>query len=284
VAKKIDSNLICFKYFYKKTNIMNLLINKNALVCGSSQGIGLASAQYLATMGANICLMGRNEKSLQEAIKSLSIIHDHQFHHYLIADVSDLNQYQKDLEAHLSKISYSYDILINNTGGPPSGPIVKAEIEAFKQAFNNHLLANHINVLALKEAMIKNNFGRIVNIISTSVKQPLPNLGVSNTIRAAVANWSKTLASELAPFGITVNNVLPGATSTQRLEAIINNKANQNQIDASHVADEMINEIPMKRFGKPEEIAAAVGFLASPQASYITGINIPVDGGRTACL
>jgi 3-oxoacyl-[acyl-carrier protein] reductase len=116
------------------------------------------------------------------------------------------------------------------------------------------------------------------------VKQPLPNLGVSNTIRAAVANWSKTLASELAPFGITVNNVLPGATSTQRLEAIINNKANQNQIDASHVADEMINEIPMKRFGKPEEIAAAVGFLASPEASYITGINIPVDGGRTACL
>lgn len=263
---------------------MNTLFNKNALVCGSSQGIGLASAQQLASMGANVCLMGRNEKSLLDALNILPKINDQQFHHYLIADVSDINKYQKDLEFHLSKISFTYDILINNTGGPPSGPIVKAEIEAFKQAFNNHLLANHINVLALKEAMLKNQFGRIINIISTSVKQPLPNLGVSNTIRAAVANWSKTLATELAPYGVTVNNVLPGATSTQRLEAIINNKANQNKVDASHVADEMMDEIPMKRFGRPEEIAAAVGFLASPQASYITGINIPVDGGRTSCL
>jgi 3-oxoacyl-[acyl-carrier protein] reductase len=174
--------------------------------------------------------------------------------------------------------------LINNTGGPKSGPIVDAEVSEFLAAFNQHLICNHILMQAVVPGMKAAGFGRIINIISTSVKQPLPNLGVSNTIRGAVASWSKTLANELGAFGITVNNVLPGATNTQRLTEIAKVKADKTGESIAEILAEMGQESPMKRIAEPEEVAAAVAFLASPAASYINGINVPVDGGRTKSL
>ncbi|NBQ47342.1 MAG: SDR family oxidoreductase, partial [Sphingobacteriia bacterium] len=169
-------------------------------------------------------------------------------------------------------------------GGPPAGPANAARSEEFLSAFNSHLLCNHLLMQCCLEGMKNSGYGRIINVISTSVKQPLPNLGVSNTIRAAVANWAKTLAGELAPFHITVNNVLPGATATQRLAGIIENRALKSNLQQDLVRNEMLHEIPMKRFAEPSEIANAIAFLASPAAAYITGVNLPVDGGRTGSL
>ena len=176
------------------------------------------------------------------------------------------------------------DILINNTGGPSPGPAHEADTAAFLAAFTQHLIGFQTIVRAVVPGMKARKHGRIVNVISTSVKQPLPNLGVSNTIRGAVANWGKTLATELGPFNITVNNVLPGATSTDRLKAIIQAKASRTGSTEEEVRTEMLAEIPLRRFAEPAEIAAAVAFLAGPTAAYINGINLPVDGGRTACL
>jgi 3-oxoacyl-[acyl-carrier protein] reductase len=177
-----------------------------------------------------------------------------------------------------------YHILVNNTGGPPGGLAFDADIVEFRIAFNQHLICNHILATAVVPGMKKAGYGRIINIISTSVKIPLAGLGVSNTIRGSVANWSKTLANELGQFNITVNNVLPGATNTVRLSSIVENKANKTEKSTEEVMEAMANQVPMKRVAEPEEVANAVAFLASPAASYINGINIPVDGGRTGCL
>jgi 3-oxoacyl-[acyl-carrier protein] reductase len=253
-------------------------LNKTALVCGSTQGIGFAIANKLAECGATLILVARDEIKLQKAVEDLN---NPSLHTYITADFTK----QGDIDVLCEKIkSYKIDILINNTGGPAAGPISNAKPEDFIAAFNMHLISNHKITQAVLPSMKENKFGRIINIISTSVKQPLPNLGVSNTIRAAVANWAKTLSNEVASFGITVNNVLPGATSTQRLENIISNKASKLGASEDSISNEMMNEIPMKRFGKPEEIAHAVVFLSSEYASYITGINVPVDGGRTSSL
>jgi len=261
---------------------MNLsLKGKTAVVCGSTQGIGKASAVELALLGASCVLVARDENKLAAAIKDLdsSLGQRHQF---MVADFQHPHEVKERAEAFAK--NNSVHILVNNTGGPNSGPIVKADIEEFRIAFNNHLINNHILTQTFLEGMKKEKYGRIINIISTSVKVPLKNLGVSNTIRAAVANWSKTMANELAPFGITVNNVLPGATSTQRLKSIIENKSAKTGESYDALSAEMIKEIPMARFADPSEVAAAVAFLASPAASYITGINVPVDGGRTGSL
>lgn len=258
-------------------------MNIAALVCGGSKGIGFASAVLLAQKGYEITILARNEEDLKLAVERLPKT-DGQHHTYIVADGNDLEGLENRVKQKMEQIGKPFLVLINNSGGPAAGPISQAKIEEFEAAFRQHLLVNHTLVSILKPFMIEKKFGRIINIISTSVKQPLPNLGVSNTIRAAVANWSKTMANELAPYGITVNNVLPGATSTDRLNAIIENKSNKLNLSKSTVEEEMINEIPMKRFAKPEEVGAAVAFLASEAASYITGINIPVDGGRTACL
>ena len=175
-------------------------------------------------------------------------------------------------------------ILVNNTGGPAGGAALSASTEAFLQAFNDHLICNHILTQALVPGMKTAGFGRIINIISTSVKQPIQGLGVSNTIRAAVANWSKTLATELGPFGITVNNVLPGFTKTVRADYVIASKAKSSNTTEEEVLEKLVAEIPAGRIGQPEEFGAAVAFLCSPAAAYINGINLPVDGGRLGCL
>lgn len=262
---------------------MNLdLKNKKAIVCGSTQGIGKAVALELAKMGATVTLVARNEESLKKVKSELSTDHG-QTHSYMCVDFTQPDKLKTLLDSFMQRNSPIH-ILVNNTGGPPSGPINSAKVEEFVSAFNNHLVCNHILVQACMEGMKNAGYGRIINVISTSVKQPLPNLGVSNTIRAAVGNWAKTLANELGKFNITVNNVLPGATSTARLESIITTKATKNGLGVDSVKAEMLHEIPMGRFAEPNEIAAAVAFLASPAASYINGINLPVDGGRTSSL
>ncbi len=257
------------------------LTNKNALVCGSSKGIGKAVAIALAEAGANITLTARNEDSLLQTIKELDSSKGQQ-HDFVIADFSKPDELKELIQHQLRETTYH--ILVNNTGGPPAGNIADATVEQFQNAFANHLICNHILATLLIPGMKKSGYGRIINMISTSVKIPLKGLGVSNTIRGAVANWSKTLANELAPFGITVNNILPGATNTDRLQEIIKAKALKTGKRIEEVEREMIEEIPMQRFGDAMEVAAAVIFLASPAASYVTGINIPVDGGRTGTL
>lgn len=258
---------------------MNLgLQHKNALVCGSTQGIGKATAILLAKEGANVTLVARNEEKLKAVLNELP--NNNQHHYYLVADFSN----PEDLQMKLKALTVKFHVLVNNTGGPAGGPVFNAKLEEFEKAFTQHLKCNHVLAQALVPGMKELNYGRIINIISTSVKQPLDGLGVSNTIRGAVANWSKTLANELGQFHITVNNVLPGATSTERLNEIINNKANKTGLSVEEVSKNMMNASPAKRFAKPEEVANAVVFLASEKASFINGINVPVDGGRTKSL
>jgi len=261
---------------------MNLnLKNKNALVCGSTQGIGKAAAMALAELGANITLIARNEEKLKKVLTELP--NTYQNHNYIVADFQNPVDLGEKVAIALKTIG-TFHILINNTGGPASGAIFSANLEDFDNAFTQHLKCNHILAQVVVPGMKESDFGRIINIISTSVKQPLDGLGVSNTIRGAVANWSKTLANELAEYGITVNNVLPGATATTRLSEIINNKAEKSGKTTEEITRGMKNSIPAKRFAQPGEIANAVAFLASEAASYITGVNIPVDGGRTKSL
>ncbi|MEZ5012957.1 MAG: SDR family oxidoreductase [Chitinophagales bacterium] len=256
------------------------LKNKTALVCGSTQGIGLAAAQELAVQGARVILFARNQEKLEKAVATLSGTG----HHYLVADFQEPDVVRDVMETYLKTADGPIHILVNNSGGPPPGKVSEAEVDAFYQAFNAHLICNHILAMALIPGMRKAGYGRIINIISTSVKIPLPNLGVSNTIRAAVGAWAKTMANELGKDNITVNNVLPGATATARLEGIVQKKAERQGVTEEEASAEMLQEIPMRRFGKPQDIAAAVAFLASEAAGYINGINLPVDGGRTASL
>jgi 3-oxoacyl-[acyl-carrier protein] reductase len=257
------------------------LVGKNALVCGSSRGIGKASAIILSQQGANVTLVSRSEDKMKAVLVELDTSQG-QKHDYLVADFSNQEELRQKAEALVSK--KNINILVNNTGGPPGGPIVNATSEAFLDAYNKHLLCNHIMATTVIPGMKESGYGRIINIISTSVKSPLNGLGVSNTTRGAVASWAKTLSNEIGGTGITVNNVLPGFTGTDRLDEIIQNKAKKTGLSIEATIDLMKSIVPMKRFADPSEIASAVGFLASPAASYITGINIPVDGGRTKCL
>lgn len=258
------------------------LKNKTAIVCGSTQGIGKAAAIELSKMGANLVLIARNEESLKQTISELNVTEE-QKHKFLCADFSKPDLLREKINAFIKSNGVAH-ILVNNTGGPPGGLITFAKTDEFLNAFNNHLICNHILMQAVIEGMKAEKYGRIINVISTSVKQPLKGLGVSNTIRAAVANWSKTLANEVAEYGITVNNVLPGATNTQRLRSLIEAKSEKTGEPISKIIKDMESEIPAGRFAEAHEIASAIAFLASPAAAYITGINLPVDGGRTSCL
>jgi len=260
---------------------MNLnLNNKNALVCGSTQGIGKATALALAAEGVNITLVARNEDKLKQVLSELP---QQRNHNYIVADFSNPSALKNKVSEYIEN-NHGFHILVNNTGGPKGGPVFSAAIEDFESAFTQHLKCNHVLAQTVVPFMKSERFGRIINIISTSVKQPLDGLGVSNTIRGAVANWSKTLANELGGFGITVNNVLPGATETERLSEIIKNKSSEMDVSEEDVSNAMKNSVPAKRFAKPEETANAITFLASEAASYINGINLPVDGGRTKSL
>ncbi|HEX6915858.1 MAG TPA: SDR family oxidoreductase [Chitinophagaceae bacterium] len=261
---------------------MNLsLRNKTAVVCGSSQGIGLAAATALAQLGANCVLIARNESSLKRAVATLDTSAGQQ-HRYATADFD--RPASVEIAIGELMLATAVHILVNNSGGPASGPITEAQPSAFTDSFNRHLVCNHILATAVIPSMKAAGYGRIINVISTSVKVPLPNLGVSNTIRGAVASWAKSMSNELGQYNITVNNVLPGATRTQRLQSIITNNAARKSISTEEVEQEMLKEIPMRRFGEPDELANVIAFLASPAASYVNGVSIPVDGGRTGCI
>lgn len=262
---------------------MNLnLSGKNAIVCGSSQGLGLASAIELSKLGASVTLFSRNEEKLKSALLVLDRSFNQQ-HGYLVADFN----FPENVRAILADYLQNKDaihILVNNTGGPKGGKITEATEADFLAGFKSHLLCNQVISSALIPLMRKAGYGRIVNIISTSVKQPIPGLGVSNTIRGAVASWAKTLSTEVAEYGITVNNVLPGYTRTARYDALMIAKAEATGKSLEEIEQELIESIPVRRVGEPEDFGAAVAFLCSPAASYINGINLPVDGGRLACL
>ncbi len=261
-------------------NLNESLKGKTAVVCGSTGGIGEAIAQALAQIECRVLLLARNKEKLEKVRDELA--HQNLHHEIFMADFSDIDSVSQ--AAHEIARAHQVNILVNNTGGPPAGPIVDAEVSSFSDAFQQHLQANHILTQTFIPHMKESGYGRIVNIISTSVKVPLKGLGVSNTIRGAVASWSKTMANELGVFGITVNNVLPGATATGRLSEIIKNKAQKTNQSESDVAAAMQAQIPMHRFARPEEIANVAVFLASPYASYVTGTSIPVDGGRTGSI
>ena len=261
---------------------MNIsLENRTAVICGCTRGIGLAIARELASNGASCILLARNEKSLAKLVDLLARSAD-QRHRYYVADFSIPDEVKKAIEMAVSESTVH--ILVNNTGGPPPGPIEKSTTEEFKAAFEQHLINNHLLATAVLPGMKKSGYGRIINIISTSVKIPIPDLGVSNTVRAATASWAKTLSLEVARFGITVNNILPGFTWTKRLEDIIDEKAAAAKVTPGEISRRMELQIPAGRFGEPAEIAAAAAFLASPSASYINGISLPVDGGRTGSI
>ena len=248
---------------------------------GGSAGIGRAIAIELALLGANVTLLARTESKLS-AVAALLDTTQGQKHGFIAADYSNSQSLILKVE-HLLK-EQSMHILINNTGGPPGGALALAMEADLVSAYHNHLICNHLLVKAVLPGMKAAGFGRIINIISTSVKEPIEGLGVSNTTRWAVASWAKTLSVELGVYGITVNNVLPGFTNTSRLDEIIETRVKKTGSPREAVEDAMKAQVPVRRFAKPEEVAAAAAFLASPVAGYINGINLPVDGGRTKSL
>jgi len=262
---------------------MNLdLTGKHALVCGGSQGIGLAAAIELAKLGADVTLLARSQESLDRALTALARTHAAQTHATIAADMNEHAGLRAGVDAAVA--ARTVHILVNNTGGPPGGPAHTAALDDFRIAFNQHIMAAQIVLQAVLPGMREAGYGRIVNVISTSVKEPIRNLGVSNTIRGAMASWAKTLATELGPFGITVNNVLPGYTKTARLDQILADRAKATGKTEDEIAKTMLATVPLGRFAESAEIANVIAFLATPAAGYVNGINVPVDGGRTQSL
>lgn len=257
------------------------LEGKNAVICGASQGIGLAIAEELALLGANCTLLARNESALQAAVHILDIALRQQ-HGYFAVDFNNPEAVRQIIETHVKK--QPVHILVNNTGGPPAGSVLEAAEEEFRRAFNQHLICSHILVKACLPGMKAAGYGRIINIISTSVRIPITNLAVSGTVRGAVASWAKILANEVGRFNITVNNILPGFTKTQRLQSLIDGNAAKQGVTVSEIEKGMLRDIPMQRFAEASELAAVAAFLASPAASYVNGVSIPVDGGKTGTI
>lgn len=257
------------------------LTGKHALVCGGSEGIGRATAHELALLGADVTVLSRRPEALQQVTATLPL-GGAQAHGWIAADVADAARLKSQVEALAA--GKPVHILVNNTGGPPGGPAHAADAAAFLDAFNRHLIASQALVQAVLPGMQGARWGRIVNVISTSVKEPIANLGVSNTIRGAVASWAKTLSAELGGHGITVNNVLPGYTRTGRLDQILRDRSQASGKTEDEIARGMLATVPVARFAEPSETAAAIAFLCSPAAGYISGINLPVDGGRTKSL
>jgi 3-oxoacyl-[acyl-carrier protein] reductase len=259
---------------------MNLsLNNKHAILCGSTDGIGKASALLMAQRGASITLVARNQKKLDQTLSELSTDHG-QVHFSLCADFNEPDQLKEKITDHMKVIVDQTNILVNNSGGPHGGALIDAKEDEFREAFERLLICNQIMAKAVVPGMKELGEGRIINIISTSVRQVIPGLGVSNTIRGAVAQWAKTLALELGEFGITVNNVLPGYTATKRLQSLAESKAKSMGVTTEYINEIWKNNTSLRRLGKPEEIASVVAFLASDDSSYINGHDVSVDGGR----
>jgi 3-oxoacyl-[acyl-carrier protein] reductase len=254
------------------------LAGRHALVCGGSEGIGRAAAIELAQLGASVTLLARREDALRELAAALPRAGVAQTHGWIAADANDTQALHTRIAA--AATAHPFHVLVNNGGGPPGGPAHSADEAAFLAAFRQHLLAGQACVQAVLPGMRDARFGRIVNVISTSVYEPIPNLGVSNTIRGAVASWAKTLSRELAADGITVNNVLPGYTRTQRLDQILRDRSAATGKSQDEVAKGMLATVPAARFADAHEIAAAIAFLASPAAGYVNGVSLAVDGGR----
>ena len=256
-------------------------MNKNfegrrALVCGGTDGIGKAIALLMAERGAEIIIMARNQKKLQNVCNKLSTTSG-QTHTTICADFNDVGTLKKSFS---SQLKGPIHILVNNSGGPDGGELINAKEEEFRIAFERLLIANQVITQAIVPKMKKHRNGRIINIISISVNQVIPGLGVSNTIRGGGAQWAKTLALELGDYGITVNNILPGYTATTRLKKLAEGKAIERGVTSKDIELEWANNTSLKRIGKPSEIASAVAFIASNEASYINGFNMSVDGGR----
>jgi 3-oxoacyl-[acyl-carrier protein] reductase len=261
---------------------MNLsLTGKNALICGGSRGIGLAIAKELALLGANCTIVARAEHSLMESVQHLDIAL-RQSHKTMILDLCDTAAVKASIAEHIAM--EPVHILVNNSGGPPAGPITDADPEIFEKYFRQHIVSSQIMVQACLPGMKEAGYGRIINVVSTSVRIPIQNLGVSNTIRGAVASWAKSLSNEVAEFGITVNNILPGYTKTERLDILMAHIADKRKVLLEDVEKEMMMEIPVRRFGEAEEIAALAAFMATPAAAYLNGTSVPVDGGRTGSI
>lgn len=258
------------------------LSGRHALVCGASEGIGRATAFALAQRGASIVALARRRDALDALCAELPTPYPGQRHRALAVDIGDTAAVEAGVRALVAE--HPIQIVLNNTGGPPGGPLAAASIEQLSLVFRQHVLAAQTILQCVLPAMQAARWGRIVNVISTSVREPIPGLGVSNTIRGAMASWAKTLATELAPHGITVNNVLPGFTETGRLQSIIANKSRATGLDDEAVAREMLGGVPAGRFARPEEPAALIAFLCSDEAGYINGSSIAVDGGRTKCI
>jgi len=250
-----------------------------ALICGSTQGIGEAIAHEMAMQGAACILMARNEEKLKAIIQVLPNSH---LHSYLVVDFSKLENIEVAVPKLLQKAPIH--ILVNNTGGPAPGLISEASTAQFADAFAQHVLANQLLAQALLPGMKEAGYGRIINITSTSIRIPIPNLGVSNTIRAAVASWAKTWSIEVGQFNITVNTIMPGFTKTARLDSLVNNMTAAQGISKDEMIEQLHADIPMRRFGEASEVANVAAFLASPAASYIHGTTIAVDGGRTGTI
>jgi len=251
------------------------LENKKTIVCGSTQGIGYAIAKNFSEIGAKVTLIARNEKKLKKTIDSLS----GNGHDFITADFSNPKELEKKINEKKIDKNY-YSILVNNTGGPPPGKISNIKNEEFLDSINKHLICSHVLFRAVYNNMKKNSFGRIINIISTSVKEPIPNLGLSNTTRGAVASWSKTLSKEVGKYGVTVNNILPNSVNTSRLRNLFKTISKNENTSYLNIKKKWIQDIPVGRIAEPEEIAYLATFLASEYANYINGINLPIDGGK----
>jgi 3-oxoacyl-[acyl-carrier protein] reductase len=258
------------------------LEGRRALVGGASRGIGKGCAEALAAAGASVTLMARGADALESVRESLPSAAG-QEHGSIAVDFASWEAV-RDAAASDVDANGPVDILVNNTGGPAAGPAREAEPEAYAAAFEQHLLGNQTLVQIVQEGMIDLGYGRIINVISTSVVAPIRNLGVSNTIRGAVANWARTLAAELAPYGITVNNVLPGYIDTERLRTLNEHRAELAGVTPQELAAAQAASVPAGRLGTPDDIGAVVAFLASPAAGYVNGVDLAVDGGRLVAL
>jgi 3-oxoacyl-[acyl-carrier protein] reductase len=256
------------------------LTGLNALVCGASQGIGKATAEFFAQQGAKVFLLARNFETLEKTRLELK---NPELQTCIAADLAKSEDIESALRS-IHKITDTIHILVNNAGGPPASPLLTAQPAAFEAALTTHILSQLQLSQALIPRMKEARFGRIINIISTSVRVPIAGLGVSNTIRAATAGFAKTLSNELAPFGITVNNVLPGFTQTERLTTLAHSAASRDRTSVEEVMDGWLKQVPMRRFAEPAEVAATLGFLASREAGYITGVSLQVDGGRIGAI